>query len=161
MRCEWAGTTDPLMIRYHDEEWGVPCRDDRQLFERLMLECFQAGLSWRTILHKRDNFARAFDGWDPERISRYGTDDVARLMADPGIVRNRLKIDAAVKNARACLALDRPFADYVWSFVDAGALSRDLRRRGFTFVGPTVVHAFMQSAGMIDGHEAGCFRKLS
>src|SRR5688500_2925043 len=117
MRCEWAGTTDPLMIRYHDEEWGVPCRDDRQLFERLMLEGFQAGLSWRTILHKRENFARAFEGWDPERIASYGPDDVARLMADPGIVRNRLKIAAAVRNARAYLDLGRPLSEHVWSFV--------------------------------------------
>src|SRR5829696_7243888 len=103
-RCSWAGT-DPLMVAYHDEEWGVPCHDDRQLFERLMLEGFQAGLSWRTILRKRENFFRAFDGWDAERIAAYGPDDLARLMADPGIVRNRLKVEGAVKNARAYLTV--------------------------------------------------------
>ena len=178
-RCEWAGTTDPLMIRYHDEVWGVPCRDDRQLFERLMLEGFQAGLSWRTILHKRDTFARAFDGWDAERIARYGAEDIARLMADPGIVRNRLKVEATIRNARAYLELERPFSEHVWSFVDghpivnrptsiseippttaiSDALSKDLRKRGFTFVGSTIMYAFMQSVGMVDDHVVGCVRK--
>jgi DNA-3-methyladenine glycosylase I len=181
MRCAWAGTSDPLMIRYHDEEWGVPCRDDRALFERLMLEGFQAGLSWRTILHKRGEFARAFEGWDPERIAGYGPEDVTRLMADPGIVRNRLKVEGAVRNARAYLALGGSFAEYIWSFVDgrtivnrpasigdipattplSDALSKELRRRGFTFVGSTIVYAFMQSVGMVDDHTVGCFRKVS
>jgi DNA-3-methyladenine glycosylase I len=179
IRCEWAGATDPVMIRYHDEEWGVPCRDDRQLFERLMLEGFQAGLSWRTILHKRESFARAFEGWDPERIAAYGPDDVARLMADAGIVRNRLKVEATIRNARAYLDLGRPFSEHVWSFVDgqpivnrptvlgdisattavSDALSKDLRKRGFTFVGSTIMYAFMQSVGMVDDHVVGCFRK--
>jgi DNA-3-methyladenine glycosylase I len=180
-RCAWAGT-DPLMIAYHDEEWGVPCHNDRELFERLMLEGFQAGLSWSTILHKRQNFLRAFDGWNAERIAGYGPDDLARLLADPGIVRNRLKVEGAVKNARAYLAIRAErgsFDDYVWSFVggaplakpvyatlaeipvstpESDALSKDLRRRGFTFVGTTICYAFMQSVGMVDDHVAGCFR---
>jgi DNA-3-methyladenine glycosylase I len=180
-RCAW-GAGDALYMAYHDEEWGVPVYDDRALFERLMLEGFQAGLSWRTILGKRDNFFRAFDGWDPERIAAYGPDDVARLLADPGIVRNRLKIEGAVKNARAYLAvLDErgSFAGYIWSFVGGAplakpapasfaevpvstpasdAMSKDLRRRGFTFVGTTICYAFMQSAGLIDDHLVGCWR---
>ena len=180
-RCAW-GASDPLYAAYHDEEWGVPVYDDRALFERLMLEGFQAGLSWRTILSKRDNFFRAFDGWDPERIAAYGPDDLARLMADPGIVRNRLKVEGAVKNARAYLAVRGErgsFAGYLWSFVggaslpgprpatlaeipvstpESDAMSKDLRRRGFTFVGTTICYAFMQSVGMADDHITGCFR---
>ena len=183
-RCSWAGS-DPLMIAYHDEEWGVPCHDDRELFERLMLEGFQAGLSWSTILRKRENFFRAFDGWDAERIAAYGPDDLARLMADPGIVRNRLKVEGAVKNARAYLAVRDErgsFDDYVWSFVggaplakpvyaslsevpvstsESDALSKDLKRRGFTFVGTTICYAFMQSVGMVNDHIVGCFRAPS
>ncbi len=180
-RCSWAGS-DPLMIAYHDEEWGVPCHDDRELFERLMLEGFQAGLSWSTILRKRENFFRAFDGWDAERIAAYGPDDLARLLADPGIVRNRLKIEGAVKNARAYLAIREErgsFDEYIWSFVgdaplakpvftsmaevpvstpESDALSKDLKRRGFTFVGTTICYAFMQSVGMVNDHVAGCFK---
>jgi DNA-3-methyladenine glycosylase I len=180
-RCAW-GAGDPLYMAYHDDEWGVSIHDDRALFERLMLEGFQAGLSWRTILGKRDNFFRAFDGWDPARIAAYGPDDVARLLADPGIVRNRLKIEGAVKNARGFLAIRDErgsFADHVWSFVDVAplakpayaslaevpastpqsdAMSKDLRRRGFTFVGTTICYAFMQSVGMVNDHIAGCFR---
>jgi DNA-3-methyladenine glycosylase I len=180
-RCAW-GASDALYATYHDEEWGVPVYDDRALFERLMLEGFQAGLSWRTILAKRDNFFRAFDGWDPERIAAYGPDDLARLLADPGIVRNRLKVEGAVKNARAYLAVRAErgsFADYLWSFVggaplarprpaalaeipvstpQSDAMSKDLRRRGFTFVGTTICYAFMQSVGMVDDHVSGCFR---
>jgi DNA-3-methyladenine glycosylase I len=180
-RCAW-GAGDALYMAYHDEEWGVPCYDDRALFERLMLEGFQAGLSWRTILGKRDNFSRAFDGWDPERIAAYGPDDVARLMADSGIVRNRLKVEGAIKNARAYLKIREEhssFAEYIWSFVggepmakpvyaslaevpastrESDAMSKELRRRGFTFVGTTICYAFMQSVGMTDDHIAGCWR---
>lgn len=179
-RCAWVGT-DPLMIAYHDEEWGVPCRDDRALFERLLLECFQAGLSWSTILRKREHFRRAFDGWDPERIAAYGDAEVARLLADPGIVRNRAKVQAAIGNARAFLATRDEFGTfdaYLWRFVggaplrratppapgsipartaESDALSKDLLRRGFRFVGPTICYAFMQSVGMVNDHTAGCF----
>ncbi|MDQ2621689.1 MAG: DNA-3-methyladenine glycosylase I, partial [Actinomycetota bacterium] len=170
-RCGWATPDDPLYIAYHDGEWGVPERDDRELFERLLLEGFQAGLSWRTILHKRENFRRAFDGFDPERIAAYGPDDLARLLADAGIVRNRLKCEAATSNARAFLAaMDEPggFSGLVWSFApeprparfaslseipattaESDAMSRELRRRGFRFVGSTICYAFMQSAGLV------------
>ncbi len=170
------------MLAYHDDEWGVPCHDDRALYERLMLECFQAGLSWETILNKRANFARAFDGWDPARIAAYGADDAARLMGDPGIVRNRLKIAAATTNARAILAVQHEYGTfdrYLWAFVGGAplvqptrrtaadvpartplsdAISKDLKKRGFTFVGSTIVYAFMQSVGMVNDHLAGCFR---
>lgn len=180
-RCPWAGT-DPLMVAYHDREWGVPCHDDRELFERLVLEGFQAGLSWATILRKREAFRRAFDGFDPERVAGFGEEDLARLMADPGIVRNRLKVAAAVKNARAFLAVRGEagsFDRYVWAFVggeprrravapawgevpattaESDALSRDLKGRGFSFVGSTICYTFMQSVGMVDDHVAGCFR---
>ena len=180
-RCWWPGT-DPLYQRYHDEEWGTPCHDDRQLFQKLMLDGFQAGLSWITILRKREHFFRAFAGWDPELIAAYGPDEVARLMADPGIVRNRLKVEASIKNARAYLRLRDElgsFDRYLWGFVggetlrrpspptrdqiptrtpESDALSKDLKRRGFAFVGTTIVYAFMQAVGMVDDHVAGCFR---
>ncbi len=180
-RCPWA-LGDELYLAYHDEEWGVPVHDDRALFERLMLEGFQAGLSWRTILYKRANFERAFHGWDPERIAAYGPDDIARLMADPGIVRNRLKIEGAVKNARAYLAIldsEPSFDSFIWRFtggdilrkpppvtiaavpattLESDAMAKELKRRGFTFVGSTICYAFMQSAGMVDDHLASCFR---
>ena len=180
-RCPWAGT-DPLMVAYHDHEWGVPCHDDRELFERLILEGFQAGLSWSTILRKREAFRRAFDGFDPERVAAYGPADVERLLADPGIVRNRLKVAAATRNAQAFLAVRAEagsFDRYVWSFVcgaplrrpvpptwaevpattpESDALSKDLKRRGFTFVGSTICYAFMQSVGMVDDHVQGCWR---
>lgn len=183
-RCAWA-RGDPLMVAYHDEEWGVPCHDDDALFERLMLECFQAGLSWLTILRKRENFRRAFDGWDAQRIAAYGPEEVARLMSDPGIVRNRLKIQAAISNANAFLAIRREegsFDRYVWSFVggeplrrpappttqaipattaESDALSKDLKRRGFRFVGSTICYAFMQSVGMVNDHVQGCFKARS
>lgn len=180
-RCSWC-PDDADYVTYHDTEWGVPVHDDRELFERLMLEGFQAGLSWLTILRKRDNFFRAFDGWEPERIAAYGPDDVARLMADPGIVRNRLKVEGAVKNARAFLQVQADagsFDGYLWDFVggaplrrtppplalddlpattpESDALSKDLKRRGFTFVGSTIVYAFMQSVGMVNDHMADCF----
>lgn len=174
------GLVDPLMAEYHDREWGVPCHDDTELFERLMLEGFQAGLSWSTILNKRENFRRAFDGWDAERVAAYRQDDIARLMADPGIVRNRLKVEAAVKNARAFLAVRdefRTFDAYIWSFVggtplqqpapqsladmpaktaESDAMSKALKKRGFTFVGSTICYAFMQSVGMVNDHLATC-----
>lgn len=177
-RCEWAGN-DPLYIEYHDTEWGVPVYDDRELWERLMLEGFQAGLAWITILRKRETFALAFEGWDPEVIANYGDEDIARLLADPGIIRNRLKVNGAVKNAKAYLAIrdsGESFSDLLWSFVggspivnapvtlgdvpaftpEATAMSKDLKKRGFTFVGPTICYAFMQSAGLVDDHVVGC-----
>jgi DNA-3-methyladenine glycosylase I len=179
-RCEWAGS-DPLSVAYHDTEWGVPLRDDRALFELLILEGAQAGLAWITILRKREGYRRAFDGFDPARVAAYGEADVARLLADAGIVRNRAKVAAAIGNARAWLQLaDETGApsDHLWSFVDGSpvqnrwlrlsdipaetdasrALSRDLRSRGFRFVGPTIVYAFMQSAGLVNDHVVGCFR---
>ena len=180
-RCPWAGT-DPLMVRYHDEEWGTPCHDDRALFELLILEGFQAGLSWATILRKRDAFRRAFAGFDPERVAAFGPAEVERLLVDPGIVRNRLKVAAAIRNAQAFLATQAEFGTfdrYVWSFVggatlrravapaweeipartpESDAMSRDLKRRGFSFVGSTICYAYMQSAGLVDDHVRGCFR---
>jgi DNA-3-methyladenine glycosylase I len=178
-RCPWCGS-DPLYVAYHDEEWGVPERDSRALFEKLMLDGFQAGLSWITILKKRDAFRRAFDDFDPEIMARYGAAKRATLMQDQGIVRNRLKIEAAVDNARAYLAVAErePFADYLWRFTDgapvrnafrsmtevpaktplAEAISRDLQKRGFRFVGPTIVYAFMQACGLVNDHLVGCHR---
>lgn len=178
-RCEWAGS-DPLYVAYHDEEWGVPLRDERALFELLTLEGAQAGLAWITILRKRDGYRRAFDGFDPAAVAAYDDEDVARLLGDPGIVRNRAKVAAAIGNAQAWLRLaeERPPAEHLWSFVDGSpvvnrferlsdipaetdasrALSRDLRGRGFRFVGPTIVYAFMQSAGLVNDHVVGCFR---
>jgi DNA-3-methyladenine glycosylase I len=179
-RCGWAGT-DPLYVAYHDTEWGVPVRDDRVLFEFLLLEGFQAGLSWLTILRKREAFRRAFAAFAPERVARFGARESARLMADAGIVRNRAKIAAAAQNARAFLAVREEygsFSEYVWGFVggrpvvnrfrtlseippetDASrALSKDLRGRGFNFVGPTICYAFMQATGLVNDHLTGCFR---
>jgi DNA-3-methyladenine glycosylase I len=169
------------MIRYHDTEWGVPVRRDRKHFEFLLLDAFQAGLSWAIILRKREAFRRAFDGFDPERVARYGARDVARLLADPSIVRNRLKIEAAVTNARRFLEIRDTFGSfnrYVWRFVDGAplvhrfrtlreiparshhsdALSRDLERRGFRFVGSTICYAYLQAAGLVNDHVVGCFR---
>jgi DNA-3-methyladenine glycosylase I len=179
-RCPW-GTGDPLYLAYHDNEWGVPLRDPRRLFELLNLEGAQAGLAWITILRKREGYRRAFDGWNPERIAAYGPDDEARLLADAGIVRNRAKVRATIANATAYLRLTDeagPFADYLWAFVDGApiqgswtslaeipaetdasrTLSRDLRRRGFSFVGPTIVYAFMQAAGLVNDHLVSCYR---
>jgi len=180
VRCGWAGS-DQLYVAYHDDEWGVPAYDDRELFERLMLEGMQAGLAWITILRKRASMTEAFDHWDPEVIARYGDDDVARLLADPGIIRNRLKVGAVIRNARAYGRLRDegiPFGTLLWSLVggqpivnrpatlaeipvltDASiAMSKELKRRGFTFVGPTICYAFMQSTGMVDDHVINCFR---
>src|SRR6478672_4871980 len=177
-RCSWANMANPRYLDYHDHEWGVPCHDENVLFEMLNLEGAQAGLSWETILNKRANYRAAFDGWDAEQIARYDDAKVAELLANPGIVRNRLKVAAAINNAKAYLrlreeglSLDR----YLWSFVDhqpvvndwpAGArpartelsdrLSKDLARRGFKFVGSTIVYAYMQGIGMVDDHDRAC-----
>ena len=179
-RCEW-GASDVLYVDYHDGEWGVPLHDDRALFELLCLEGAQAGLAWITILRKREGYRRAFEGFDPQRVAGYGDADVARLLADSGIVRNRAKIASVIGNAKAYLRLADdiwPVADHLWSFVDgrpvqnrwrsmadvpaetdaSRAMSRDLRARGFAFVGPTICYAFMQSAGMVNDHVVGCFR---
>ena len=161
-RCAWA--RNPLAIAYHDKEWGVPVRNDRKLFEFLILEGAQAGLSWDTILAKRANYRRAFHGFDAAKIALYGTRDRKRLLADSGIVRNRAKIDAAITNARCFLALKKEygsFSKYVWDFARRGAdeLSNDLRKRGFKFVGSTIMYAFMQAVGMVNDHERACFRR--
>lgn len=178
-RCWWPGE-DPLYLKYHDTEWGVPEQDDRKLFEMLMLEGFQAGLSWITILRKRDNFRLAFDNFQAEKIARYSAKKVERLMGDPGIVRNRSKIEAAITNAKAYLKLmeNGPgLSKLLWDFVEgkpiinkrktrgdvpavtplAIAISKELQERGFKFVGPTIVYAFMQAAGMVDDHLISCF----
>lgn len=179
-RCEWAGV-DPLYVSYHDEEWGVPVHDDRKLFEFLILEGAQAGLSWSTILNKRENYRRVFDNFEPTVVAGYDEAKIAVLLADPGIVRNRLKVNAAVRNARSFVDIQREFSSfdaYVWSFTggrpivnawktlrqipaetaESRALSTDLKRRGFTFVGPTIMYAFMQAVGMVNDHVVGCFR---
>ncbi len=179
VRCAWVGE-DPLYRDYHDREWGVPERDDRALFEKLVLDGFQAGLSWITILRKREQFRRAFAGFAPQKMARFGAAEVARLMADAGIVRNRAKIDAAIGNARAWLELmdDGGFGRFCWSFVDgqprqnrwrtpravpaetveSRALGKALAARGFRFVGPTIVYAWMQACGLVNDHLVRCFR---
>jgi len=159
-RCGWA-EREPL-LSYHDEEWGTPLHDDRRLFEFLILEGAQAGLSWETILRKRAAYRKAFDRFDPKKVARYTARDVARLMRDEGIVRNRMKIGAAIDNAKACLVVKKEhgtFDRYVWTFTDPIALSKDLGRRGFRFVGPTIVESFMEAVGLLDHHEPGCFRR--
>ena len=179
-RCEWAGGSGEL-VAYHDEEWGVPSRDDRHLFELLTLEGAQAGLSWTTILRKRDGYRRAFADFDPAAVARFDADDVGRLLADPAIVRNRAKIESTIANARAVLAVQEErgsLADYLWDVVggeprrnawralgdipaetpESRSLSRDLKRRGFRFVGPTTCYAFMQAVGMVNDHVTSCFR---
>jgi DNA-3-methyladenine glycosylase I len=180
IRCAWSGT-DPLYVSYHDEEWGVPVKDDRRLFEFLVLEGAQAGLSWLTILRKRDAYRKAFGGFDPEKVARYGARDVKRLLGDEGIVRNRMKIESAIKNARAFLEVQEEhgsFSSYQWRFVDgkpivnryrsmkeipprstvSDALSKDLKSRGFSFVGSTIIYAHMQAVGMVNDHVVDCFR---
>jgi DNA-3-methyladenine glycosylase I len=179
IRCSWA--TNDLSIRYHDEEWGVPSHDDRHLFELLILEGAQAGLSWNTILQKRENYRAAFDNFDPERIAGYNARKLQSLLKNPGIIRNRLKIAAAVKNAQAFLKAQKEFGSfdrYIWQFVGGSPLinhwrsvkllpartpqsddmSKDLKKRGFTFVGSTICYAFMQGAGMVNDHLVSCFR---
>jgi DNA-3-methyladenine glycosylase I len=179
VRCSWAQSD--LMIRYHDEEWGVPVHDDRTLFEFLVLEGAQAGLSWETILNKRENYRAAFDGFDAERIAGYGRNRIAQLLKNPGIVRNRLKVASAVRNAQALLLVQKEFGSfdrYVWQFVDgeprtnawktraripartpqSDAMSKALKERGFNFVGSTICYAFMQAVGMVNDHVVQCFR---
>ena len=180
IRCAWART--PLSVAYHDREWGTPAHDDRTLFEFLVLEGAQAGLSWETILRKREAYRAAFAGFDPAKVRRFSRERVARLLQNPGIVRNRLKVNSAVANAAAFVAVQREFGSfdrYVWGFVggtprvnerrslrdvpartaESDALSRDLSKRGFTFVGSTICYAFMQAVGMVDDHTSDCFRK--
>jgi len=180
-RCEWC-TDDPLYIAYHDEEWGVPLYDDKALFAMLQLEGMQAGLSWITVLRKREAMYDAFANFEPERLVRFNKRDMARCMKNPEIIRNRLKIESVVKNARAYLDLreqDIRFSDYVWQFVDGKpivnrwrrlqdiptqtdeslVMSKTLKKAGFKFVGPTICYAFMQAVGMVDDHVVGCFRK--
>ena len=180
VRCPWCGT-DPLYVQYHDEEWGVPVYDDQVLFAKLILDGAQAGLSWITILRKRENYYRAFDNFDPVRMAAYDEAKLAALLADPGIVRNRLKIRAAVQNAQAYLRIQAEeggFSDFLWQFVggrpiqnnwrtladfpaktaESEAMSKALRRRGFNFVGPTICYAFMQAVGMVNDHTVDCFR---
>lgn len=161
-RCAWA-TREPL-IAYHDTEWGTPRHDERTLFEFLVLEGAQAGLSWETILRKRAAYRRAFARFDPKRVARFGARDVARLTRDAGIVRNRLKIASAIANAKAFLAVaeeNGSFDAYVWRYRAPAELSRDLRKRGFRFVGPTICESFMEAVGILDHHERGCFRRRS
>lgn len=179
-RCSWAGD-DPLYVRYHDEEWGVPVRDDQRLFEFLVLETFQAGLSWMTILKKRENFRRAFTNFEPSRVAQFKAPDRKRLLDDVGIIRNRQKIDASINNAKCFEAIQKQegsFTEYIWGFINgepvlnewvdenqvpastplAETLSQDLKSRGFKFVGPTIVYAHMQATGMVNDHIINCFR---
>jgi len=179
-RCEWSGD-DPLYIDYHDKEWGVPVHDDKKLFEFLILEGAQAGLSWITILRKRENYRLAFDGFDPVKVARYDEAKITELLVNPGIIRNKLKVSAAVTNAQAFLAVQEEFGSfdaYIWEFVggkprvnafktmaeipaeteQSRAMSKDLKQRGFKFVGPTICYAHMQATGMVNDHVTGCFR---
>ena len=181
IRCAWCGTTDPLYINYHDKEWGVPIYDDQLLFAKLILDGAQAGLSWITILRKRENYWQAFDQFNPEKMARYNEVKIAELLQNPGIVRNRLKVQSAVKNARGFLEImekEGSFSRFLWDFVDgrpiqnswrkmeevpaetavSQAISKALKKRGFSFVGPTIVYAFMQAVGMVNDHVVDCFR---
>jgi DNA-3-methyladenine glycosylase I len=180
-RCEWVNADDPLMLDYHDREWGVPVHDDRKHFEFLVLEAAQAGLSWSTILKRREGYRAAFSDFDPEKVARYTDKRIERLTQDPSIIRNRMKIAAAVRNARQFLAIQQEFGSfdsYAWRFVDGGprlnhwkstkdipatspqsdAFSKDLKQRGFSFVGATIIYAHMQAVGMVNDHLIGCFR---
>jgi DNA-3-methyladenine glycosylase I len=180
-RCAWVGEDDPLMLRYHDREWGVPVHDDRTHFEFLVLEGAQAGLSWSTVLRKREAYRRAFSRFDPEKVARYTEKRIQKLLQDPGIIRNRLKVEAAVSNARSFLEVREEFGSfdaYCWRFVggkprlnrwkatrqvpatspESDAFSKDLKRRGFRFVGSTIIYAHMQAVGMVNDHLANCFR---
>jgi DNA-3-methyladenine glycosylase I len=160
-RCAWA--TTPLGIAYHDKEWGVPVHDDRVLFEFLTLEGAQAGLSWETILQKRENYRKAFAGFSPDKVARFSSARKKQLMKNPGIVRNRLKIESTVTNANAFLAVQKEFGSfdaYIWRFAKADAMSRDLLHRGFRFVGPTICYAFMQAVGIVNDHARYCFRHV-
>lgn len=177
-RCEWADGSDELMRAYHDEEWGIPLRDERGLFEMLTLEGAQAGLSWSTILKKRQGYREAFLGFDPEKVAAFDSSDIDRLLNNPGIVRNRLKVESTISNARAILGTEEPFAELVWRLAGgtpkrnrwedlsqlpaetpvSKAMSKALKKHGFRFVGPTVCYAFMQAVGMVDDHIVNCFR---
>jgi DNA-3-methyladenine glycosylase I len=180
-RCAWVNSPDPIYAEYHDTEWGVPEYDSRALWEKLMLDGFQAGLAWITILRKRDTMRLAFDGFDPDRIAAYTDTDRERLLADPGIIRSKSKIEAAIGNAKAYIVMrenGEDFADYLWAFVGgepvqnsyaslsdvptktalSEQISKDLKKRGFKFVGPTIVYAFMEAVGMVNDHETGCPR---
>ena len=180
-RCPWPVFEDPLYVKYHDREWGVPVRDDRKIYEFLVLEVFQAGLSWRTVLHKRENFRRAFRNFHVEEVSRFAARDVTRLLKDAGIIRNRLKIQAAINNAHRFLEVHKEFGTfsrYMWTWVggkpivhkmrtlgdykpytdEAVTWAKDLKKRGFAFLGPTVVYAHMQAVGMVNDHTMDCFR---
>jgi DNA-3-methyladenine glycosylase I len=180
-RCAWAGVNDSLMLDYHDREWGVPVHDDRRHFEFLVLEAAQAGLSWSIVLRKRDGYRRAFNDFDPEKVARYSDSRIRKLTSDPAIIRNRMKIEAAVRNARAFLGIQEEagsFDAYCWRFVDgrpklnrwktmkeipatsreSDAFSKDLKQRGFSFVGSTIIYAHMQAVGMVNDHLVGCFR---
>jgi DNA-3-methyladenine glycosylase I len=173
-RCSWCSEKNPLYVHYHDEEWGVPCHTDGKLFELLVLECFQAGLSWETILNKRENFRAAFDHFDPERIQNYDETKIQKLLQDSGIIRNRRKIEAAIINARIFLSIQDEwgtFDHYIWHFTNGQTLhelglshsalsdeiSADMRRRGMKFIGSTVVYAYLQAIGVIESHEETCF----
>lgn len=178
-RCEWTAGGSDLMVAYHDDEWGVPSRDDAHLFEMLTLEGAQAGLSWNTILNKRQGYRDAFLDFDAAAVARFGKRDVERLMKNPAIVRNRLKIESTIANAKAILAMDEPLSEYLWSFTggtpivnrwkamsqipaetaESKAMSKALKKRGFRFVGPTVCYAFMQAVGIVDDHTIVCFRR--
>lgn len=180
-RCPWCGQ-DPLYIAYHDREWGVPVHDDRRLFEMLVLEAAQAGLSWITVLRRRESYRRAFAGFDPQAVAAFGPERIETMLLDPGLIRNRLKLASAVSNARAFLAVQAEFGSfdaYLWRGTggrtrvnrwrsaaeipavtpEAAALSKDLKQRGFTFVGPTIMYAFMQAAGLVDDHVVGCWKQ--
>lgn len=180
-RCPWSSFDDKLYLSYHDEEWGVPVHNDRAIYEFLVLEAFQAGLSWRTILHKRDSFRKAFAGFNPRKVAKYGHKEITRLLKNPGIVRNRKKIEASINNARKFLEVKKEFgtfSKYMWSWVgnkpivhklrtlkdyhpytdEAVAWAKDLKKRGFKFLGPTVVYAHMQAVGMVNDHVVTCFR---
>jgi DNA-3-methyladenine glycosylase I len=177
-RCDWVPEADPGYVAYHDEEWGVPSRDDRHLFEMLTLEGAQAGLSWSTILRKRDGYRKAFANFDAEQVARFTQKTVERLLQDPSIVRNRLKVESTVNNAKRVVELDESLSDYLWGFVDdeplvnrwkklaelpaetaeSKAMSKDMKKRGFRFVGPTVCYAFMQACGLVNDHTVDCFR---
>ena len=182
-RCPWVDKSKPDYVDYHDEEWGVPVHDDRRMFEFLILEGAQAGLSWYTVLRKREHYRKVYDGFDPQKVARYDADKVAQLLSDPGIIRNRLKVAASIENARRFLAVQEEFGSfdaYIWRFVDgkpvvvntlrtladypatsaeSDALSKDLRQRGFKFVGSTICYAHMQATGMVNDHTVDCFRR--
>jgi DNA-3-methyladenine glycosylase I len=180
IRCEWCGN-DPLYMKYHDEEWGIPVHDDHKLFEMLILEGAQAGLSWITVLKKRENYRKAFNNFDPEKISKYSDKKIAKLLENPGIIRNRLKVNSTVTNAKAFLAVKKEFGSferYIWQFVNhkpivnnfksmkdipaktklSDMMSKDLKKRGFKFIGSTICYAFMQAVGMVNDHTTACFR---